>query len=534
MNSASIVFDANDPIVTNTVINTIDSGPPTSGVQSLPVAVSSAIFPVTWTGDDDFGGSGIAHYDVLVSADVGPFQLWLDDTTETSAEFPGMAGHTYAFYSVATDNVGHAQPLPGAAQAVTTVDVTPPILIGMPGDQTGEATGPNGAVVTFVPPTASDNLDSNPDVVCTPASGSTFALGLTTVTCTATDDAGNSSSATFKVTEQDTTPPVIENMPPNQSIEIVGIVGSMVSFALPTTLDSVDQNPAVSCDHLSGQMFPYGTTIMTCMATDASNNSTEKTFSVTVQDSISPTITGVGLVTQRIGKKQQVTGLRILSSEGLSESSAENVDNYSIVPIAKNGRRGQPIQPRTAELDANGQTVTLTIPGALKVNSFFEISVRSGLIDLASNQLDGNADGIAGDDYVGNLGIGTVLTYADRDKDAVTVTLSAGGVMALEFRSGQQFPSLRLEGITTNSVHSGSIRRARRTGDGMTTFASVTPVVGFRNSLPPSFHVGPKIAAAVDELLESDELIGKSLIRGASMSLLRSGLRARDLLSSRA
>jgi len=453
VNSASIVFDANDPIVTNTVINTIDSGPPTSGVQSLPVAVSSAIFPVTWTGDDDFGGSGIAHYDVLVSADVGPFQLWLDDTTETSAEFPGMAGHTYAFYSVATDNVGHAQPLPGAAQAVTTVDVTPPILIGMPGDQTGEATGPNGAVVTFVPPTASDNLDSNPDVVCTPASGSTFALGLTTVTCT---------------------------------------------------------------------------------ATDASNNSTEKTFSVTVQDSISPTITGVGLVTQRIGKKQQVTGLRILSSEGLSESSAENVDNYSIVPIAKNGRRGQPIQPRTAELDANGQTVTLTIPGALKVNSFFEISVRSGLIDLASNQLDGNADGIAGDDYVGNLGIGTVLTYADRDKDAVTVTLSAGGVMALEFRSGQQFPSLRLEGITTNSVHSGSIRRARRTGDGMTTFASVTPVVGFRNSLPPSFHVGPKIAAAVDELLESDELIGKSLIRGASMSLLRSGLRARDLLSSRA
>jgi len=44
---------------------------------------------------------------------------------------------------------------------------------------------------------------------CDPASGLTFALGTTTVTCTATDAAGNSASVHFDIGVVDTTPPVI-------------------------------------------------------------------------------------------------------------------------------------------------------------------------------------------------------------------------------------------------------------------------------------------------------------------------------------
>jgi hypothetical protein len=48
--------------------------------------------------------------------------------------------------------------------------------------------------------TATDNCNPAPVVKCSPASGSGFPIGTTTVTCTATDASGNSSTASFKVT----------------------------------------------------------------------------------------------------------------------------------------------------------------------------------------------------------------------------------------------------------------------------------------------------------------------------------------------
>src|SRR5207244_1614215 len=84
---------------------------------------SPASFTVNWAGLDDPGGSGIAHFDVYVS-DEGPFTLWQSATTQISATFTGQDGHTYSFYSVATDNVGNVQPTPSQAQATTTVQVS--------------------------------------------------------------------------------------------------------------------------------------------------------------------------------------------------------------------------------------------------------------------------------------------------------------------------------------------------------------------------------------------------------------------------
>ena len=69
-------------------------------------------------------------------------------------------------------------------------DVLAPVLSGA-GDQTAEATGPDGAAVTFDTPTATDNLDALVGVTCAPASGSVFPLGQTTVQCSAQDAAGN-------------------------------------------------------------------------------------------------------------------------------------------------------------------------------------------------------------------------------------------------------------------------------------------------------------------------------------------------------
>jgi uncharacterized repeat protein (TIGR01451 family) len=122
-NQATITFDptygVNPPIITNRVTNTLDLTPPTSSVQ--PLATRSPLtFNVAWAGNDG-SGSGIAYYDVYVSTNGGPFTLWQTRTTAMSASFTGVDGATYGFYSVATDNVGHRQATPSAAQAVTTV-----------------------------------------------------------------------------------------------------------------------------------------------------------------------------------------------------------------------------------------------------------------------------------------------------------------------------------------------------------------------------------------------------------------------------
>jgi RHS repeat-associated protein len=128
---ASIVFDLNAPVATNVFTNTIDGAAPTSSVQSLPATTTTASFLVSWSGQDDAGGSGIASFNVYVSDNGGPFALWQSATAATSAVYSGQNGHTYVFYSVATDNVGLMQPTPAGAQATTTVNARPPLVQGV-------------------------------------------------------------------------------------------------------------------------------------------------------------------------------------------------------------------------------------------------------------------------------------------------------------------------------------------------------------------------------------------------------------------
>src|SRR5262249_58557843 len=63
----------------------------------------------------------------------------------------------------------------------------------------------------------------------TPTWGATFALGTTTVTCTATDAHDNPATGTFAVTVQDTTAPTI-SLPNDVTAEATGPNGAPVTF----------------------------------------------------------------------------------------------------------------------------------------------------------------------------------------------------------------------------------------------------------------------------------------------------------------
>lgn len=174
-----------------------------------------------------------------------------------------------------------------ANQGIGTFNVTVsngPVLT-LPSDITAEATSAAGAAVSYTV-TATDNATIN----CTPASGSTFPLGTTTVNCTATAVTGTATGS-FNVTVVDTTPPAL-SLPGNITAEATGPSGAVVTFTVSAT-DLVDGSRPVLCDHASGATYPLGTTTVQCSSTDTHNNTANGSFTILVQDTTPPTIVSI-------------------------------------------------------------------------------------------------------------------------------------------------------------------------------------------------------------------------------------------------
>ena len=88
-------------------------------------------------------------------------------------------------------------------------DITPPVVVP-PANMFFTEVPIGGQVVHYPPPMVTDNCPGY-SLLCSPPSGSVFPLGTTTVTCTATDAAGNSAAATFTITLQQACPPPIRS-----------------------------------------------------------------------------------------------------------------------------------------------------------------------------------------------------------------------------------------------------------------------------------------------------------------------------------
>jgi uncharacterized repeat protein (TIGR01451 family) len=135
-NSATIQFEVFQPIVTNEVVNVIDSSRPTSLMNSLPAETSTLDFPISWSGSDAIGE--IDFYSIFVSVDGAPFTPFLDRTRETSANFRGEVGKTYGFLAIATDTAGNIEVQAANAEASTRIvshcatggDNQPPTITG--------------------------------------------------------------------------------------------------------------------------------------------------------------------------------------------------------------------------------------------------------------------------------------------------------------------------------------------------------------------------------------------------------------------
>jgi len=111
--------------------------------------------------------------------------------------FVAPAGYFVAPSQIDADAVC-GQPIALNAR-VDVIDTTPP-TIDPHANITVTPKNHHGAVVTYTAPAWHDAVSGNGVAVCSPASGSLFPVGTTTVVCTAVDGAGNRSSSSFTVT----------------------------------------------------------------------------------------------------------------------------------------------------------------------------------------------------------------------------------------------------------------------------------------------------------------------------------------------
>jgi X-Pro dipeptidyl-peptidase len=210
----------------------------------------------------------------------------------------------------------------------TSPDTTPPVL-SAPADVAVAADDPGGATVAYTLPTATDDKTASPLVVCDPAPGTKFPIGATTVTCTATDDAGNAAARAFTVTVAplpDTTPPVLVGMPGDLVVDGEGGAGGILAYTLPTATDDRTAHPVVVCDPAPGKRMPVGAHRVTCTATDAAGNVTTSGFTVTVVGPGSPPPTDGG------GGGRPPTGDTVPDADPDADSTAPRVRVLRVTP----------------------------------------------------------------------------------------------------------------------------------------------------------------------------------------------------------
>ncbi len=437
---ATVVFDQNAPISTVQIINTIDNGLPTSHVDPLP-ATAPPSFTVAWSGADDPGGSGVASYSVYVSDDGGSYTAFQTATTATSAVFTGQVGHTYGFYSVATDQVGNVQETPTAAQATTTVhSVQATSLSAISGSGTyggtsvltatltaGGAGIPNelvafsfvsGGTVTTVGSATTDG-----DGIATLAGVGLGAIGAGTyVGHVGASFAGDSTyggtsgtgdlavaKATLTIAANDATRAAGQPDPAfaaGYSGFVLGQGPGDLSGTLGFSTPATSASPAGSYPVVPGGLSSPNYAIQFVAGT----------LVVTPSNSTPVTVTGLQWHTVKPKHGKARTELVIDFSGALDPGTADDRAAYVLDGAKRVRKRGlvysKALPLASAAYSSANHAVTLLLRGQ-KPKQQAQLTISADLVrDAAGQPLDGNHDGLAGGNFVATLGARGVISMA--------------------------------------------------------------------------------------------------------------------------
>jgi RHS repeat-associated protein len=473
---ASIVFDNNAAIATPTITNTVDAVAPTSTVAALAANQSRTAFPVSWSGTDDAGGSGLVGYTIYVSEDGGAYAPWLANTTATSAYYLGAPGHTYSFYSQADDGAGNQQTT-DAAQATTTVPAiarTLTVSAGKPARFTDAAGRP--VIVTLSGPgtgTLSFITTGSGDPVSFTLTGTTAATRVAVSaagkpgTLTLADVSATGSLASF-------TAPTANLI---GSFAVTGTLGSL-------SLDNATDAPATITvgGAAVATAFRFGALTDVALTTAAPIKSlsvaswTDGPFhadaitapsigTLSAAGNFDPTITlsGSGLDLRSATVRGAVTGGTWTLTGSADAISIRGADSGSLTATS--------VRSLHVGGDLTGSTLSLTGTGAKA-------------IDLASLTVTGSVDGsaITAGASIGSVSVGGAVTGGTwtltGSADAISIrgsdagSLSASSVRSLHVGGSLTGSNLSLTGTGTNAIDLTSLTVTGSVTDSVITAAA--------------------------------------------------------------
>ncbi len=367
--------------------------------NNAPSVFPKGVTVVTWTATDASGNTASATQTVTVN-DSEPPTIACPNAIVRDTD-PGQAYATVAIVpATATDNCGAlvsgvrddgqaldapypkgvttitwtatdgVNPPVSCQQTVTVADHEPPVIT-CPSDITQDTNpGECQATVLVTAATATDNCGAT--VAGVRSDGLTltdpYPKGVTLITWTATDEAGNTASCTQTITVEDRENPTI-TAPVDLLLVSDSGSGSASEVALgnPVTADNCEVIN-ISSDHPS-TTFPLGETVVTWTVTDSSGNTATAVQKVTVLPSVS------------------VTFQSPLAGQ----------------PVANKIRLGQVVPHKVTLVDCFGATVTSGVTVKLKVQG---IDSASGEV---FQEVPEDANGVGSDGTVTSDGI-MVLT----------------------------------------------------------------------------------------------------------------------------
>jgi hypothetical protein len=200
---------------------------------------------------------------------------------------------------------------------------------------------------------------------------------------------------------------------------------------------------------------------------------------------------------QASATRGRIDALLLFFNDPLDIGRAQDIDNYQLFLHTERPYNTPParrrIGVRAAEYRPDGRIVILRPVVPMRQNVFHEVNIRTNTdagVTTAGNQpLDGNLDGVPGDDFVGYFARGNRLNYYDRNGDLVRLG-AENGLLEVYRDVERDARVVRVVDPSPTALLFGKVTPKKRTTDRVTDIQILHLGNATNHAANPPFRIG--------------------------------------------